>query len=499
MAKASISICKGKGSMAHNNRDFITENVDQSRTKDNITYVQEPLEVAYEKCFGQAIEEYNARQKRSDRKIDGVSGYMEQVRTSGNGEKLFYENVVQIGNMFDSHVGTPQGEVCKQILDEYMRGFQERNPNLYVFNAVLHLDEQTPHLHIDYIPLAHGYKQGLSVRNSLDRAFGEQGIEGKSNKYENRTIAWQKAEKDHIEPIMVRHGLQRAEDKGLDQEHLTVDQYKAVAERIHAEVRQMPKQIETAPMMFNKERVTVRKDDLERLEQRAKLSLEHEKATKKLVSDLKQDRKEGREYIEKQMSKADSHELTAQRTLERANEEYRKAKEVRLQAERLYHQQKELNQTYNELVTVYQSQKETIADLQTENRTLRAEILDLRQSVEKRIQQAVEPLKEQIQAFKERIADLEERLHGMCQSLTNVTKAFGMLKHDKEDGYAVSLNDKQSRLFTAIEKYTTKWLREERKEEMAVDVEKHIGISKGISKEIDALTPHRNRGMDRGR
>ena len=93
MAKASISIVKGKGSMNHNNREFFTENVDQNRTPDNITYKRETLEQAYEKCFGQAVEEYNAKQKRADRRIDGAKGYMEQIRNSKNGEKLFYENV----------------------------------------------------------------------------------------------------------------------------------------------------------------------------------------------------------------------------------------------------------------------------------------------------------------------------------------------------------------------------------------------------------------------
>ena len=195
MGKASISVVKGKGSLNHNNREFVTDNVDRNRIKDNITYKCESLEDAYRHCFDEAIRNYNAKQKRADRQIDGVAGYMEQIRTSKNGEKLFYENLIQVGNMRDSGVGMEQGEVCKQVLDEYMRGFQERNPNLYVFNAVMHLDEQTPHLHIDYIPVAHGYKNGLQARNSLDRAFREQGVDGKSNKYENRTIAWQNGEK----------------------------------------------------------------------------------------------------------------------------------------------------------------------------------------------------------------------------------------------------------------------------------------------------------------
>lgn len=499
MAKASISVCKGKGSLNHNNREFVTENVDPNRTPDNITYKRETLEQAYEKCFGQAVEEYNAKQKRVDRRIDGAKGYMEQIRNSKNGEKLFYENVVQVGNMFDSHVGTAQGEVCKEILDDYMRDFQKRNPNLYVFNAVLHMDEQTPHLHIDYIPLAHGYKQGLSVRNSLDRAFGEQGIEGKSNKYENRTIAWQNREKDHIEGIMKAHGLERAEDRGLDQEHLTVDQYKAVAERIHNEVKQIDKQIESKPTFFSKKTVKVKVEDLEQLEHRAKLSLVHEKATKELVKEVKKDVQETHQYNLDHMSKALMYQQGAENLFDRANEEKKKAEELRQKAEKMVKAQEELNDRYKRLYNAYTDQKQTIESLQTENTSLKRQNADLRATIEERVQKAVEPLQKQIQGFKERIADLEERLDGMCQSLTNVTKAFGMLKHDKEDGYQVNLNEKQSRLFTAIEKYTTKWLRTENKEDMAVDVEKHIGISKGISKEIEAITPKRTISHDRGR
>ena len=211
--------------MNHNNRVFLTKNVDPTRTHLNITYKKESLEDAYEKCFGKAIEDYNANQKRADRRIDGIQGYMNQVKNSKNGEKLFYENVVQVGNMFDSHVGTAQGDLCGQILDEYMKGFQKRNPNLYVFNAVLHLDEQTPHLHIDYIPLAHGYQKGLSVRNSLDRSLKEQGIDGKSNKFENSTTAWQEREKSALADCMREHGLERAEESGLKRKHKNLEDY----------------------------------------------------------------------------------------------------------------------------------------------------------------------------------------------------------------------------------------------------------------------------------
>lgn len=500
MAKTSISICKGKGSLRHNNREIITNNVDQSRIADNITYIREPLEVAYEKCFGQAIEEYNSRQKRSDRKISGVKGYMEQIRNSGNGEKLFYENVIQVGNMEDSGVGTAQGELCTQILSDYMLDFMRRNPNLYVFNAVLHLDEKTPHLHIDYIPLAHGYKQGLSVRNSLDRALGEQGVEGKSTKYENRTLAWQRAEKDYIEQIMKGYGLQRSAERGLKREQMTVEQYKAVTSVVRNEVKALPKQIESTPIMFDKKRVSVDKDDLERLEKRARLSMEHEKATRELVKALEQDRTSTREYLDIRMVSALEYEDRAKQKLEQAEMEVRRAEAERDKYLDLYGEQLALNGAYDDLCEERKALRQTIESLQQENNALRGQIVDLRKSIEQRVQEAVAPLMSQIKGFKERIGQLEESLAGTCQSFTNVVKAFGMLKYDEDkNGYRVKLNEKQSRLFDAIEKYTIKWLKVEGQEDLAVDVKEHIGISKGIQKQIDDLTPKRTHDYDLGR
>ncbi|MCD7854776.1 MAG: plasmid recombination protein [Clostridiales bacterium] len=262
---------KGKGSLAHNNREFIEGNVDFDRVKDNVYYKQESLEAAYTNCFAEAIENYNAKQKRKDRRIAGVKGYMEQIKNSGNREKLFYESVIQVGNIYDSAVGTEQGELCKTILDEYMKDFEERNPNLYVFNAVMHCDECTPHLHIDYIPLGRGYKQGLMVRNSLDRAFKQQGIDGKANKKENSTIAWQNREKSALEEVMNRHGVERAAETGLHRENQSVEQFKATVHDTDNRLQQLPQQIEYMPAMFNKEKAVVNTADLKKIEEEAKL------------------------------------------------------------------------------------------------------------------------------------------------------------------------------------------------------------------------------------
>lgn len=359
MKKKSISIAKGKGSMTHNNREFITDNVDKNRTKDNVIYKQESLADAYEHCFGQAILDYNAKQKRKDRHINGVNGYIDKIRNSKNGEKLFYENIVQVGNMFDSQVGTEQGDICKQILDDYMKSFQERNPHLYVFNAVMHLDEQTPHLHIDYIPIATDYQKGLNVRNSLDKALKQQGIEGKANKYQNRTIAWQKGEKKHIEAIMNVYGLERAENKGLDQEHMTVNQYKAVVNEIQNEVKELPRQIDSKPTLFDKGKVSVEKKDLEQLEQRARLSLMHEKASQQLVSELKEKQKEMQEMT-----------LAAAKSNAKAQEEIAKAELEYKKYQALYYQQYDLNHINTSLMQDVTKQRQKIEELENKNRSL---------------------------------------------------------------------------------------------------------------------------------
>lgn len=486
----SISVCKGRGSVAHNNREFVTENVDVTKIKDNITYKQEPLELAYEKCFGQAIEEYNEKQSRADRRIDGARGYMEQIRTSKNGEKLFYETVVQVGNMQDSHIDTTDGQTCKKILDEYMRDFQKDNPNLYVFNAVLHADEQTHHLHIDWIPLAHGYQKGLQCRNSLDRALKEQGIGGKANKHDNSTLRWQNAQKDRIEIIMREYGIEREEEKGLGRKHQTVDQYKAQTEIIANEVAQLPAQIESKPIRFDKDRVSVKKEDLERLEQRAKLSIVQEKTVKKAVEEVKKDQKSTEHYVLRKMAMASN-------TLDSAEAEYSKARKEREDAERekakwqkQYKLQKDLNENYKVLRADWENQREIVGVLQNENTSLKAENDDLRRSTEESIEKATEPLKTKIDVLERQNKGLKSRLADVCEHFASVVKAFNMLKYDKEDGYQIfNLSGKQSRLFDAIEKFATGILREHGAESDARDIEKNIGISKDIRNEIKELEP----------
>ena len=225
----TISFVKGKGSLSHNNRDFVAENVDQDRMDWNVYYIQQSLREAYDQLFGAAVAEYNSKQKRKDR---WVSDYLTDIKNSGNNEKPFYEVVVQIGRKEDTGVLGMDGkisidaEAAKMILDEYARTFQERNPNLYLFNAVLHMDEATPHLHLDYIPVAHGYKTKMHTRNSLTKALQEMGIEPATSKLDTETMHWQAREREYLMGMCLERDIE-IDILGEKRDNYTIPEYKA--------------------------------------------------------------------------------------------------------------------------------------------------------------------------------------------------------------------------------------------------------------------------------
>lgn len=157
---------------------------------------------------------------------------MNDIKNSRNGEKQFYEIVVQIGKKDDTGVLDAEGNLsvdakaASEILDEYARSFRERNPNLYLFNAVLHMDEATPHLHLDYIPVAHGYKSKLHTRNSLTKALQEMGIAPAVSKTDNETTHWLEREREYIKGLCLEREIE-VEILGVKRDNYTIPEYKA--------------------------------------------------------------------------------------------------------------------------------------------------------------------------------------------------------------------------------------------------------------------------------
>lgn len=218
--KSTISAMVGKGSVNHNSRKFKAENVDGSRTHLNIDYCNENIKKVYHELFDEALKRYNNKQTRADRRI---GNYYEKIRNSKQ-EKPFHELILQIGDKENMSAESENGQLARQILDEYYRGFQERNPQLKVFSAHLHMDEATPHLHIDFVPFTTGSKRGLDTRVSLKQALAAQGFKG-GTRGDTEWNQWVSAEKSVLAFVMERHGIEW-EHKGTHEKHLSVLDYK---------------------------------------------------------------------------------------------------------------------------------------------------------------------------------------------------------------------------------------------------------------------------------
>lgn len=210
----------GKGSVNHNSRKFKAENVDGERSHLNIDYCNEPIKKIYHELFDDALKRYNEKQTRADRRIEN---YYEKIRNSKQ-EKPFHELILQIGDKENMSAESENGQLAREILDEYYRGFQERNPQLKVFSAHLHMDEATPHLHIDFVPFTIGSKRGLDTRVSLKQALSAQGFKG-GTRGDTEWNQWVSAEKSALAFVMERHGIEW-EHKGTHEKHLSVLDYK---------------------------------------------------------------------------------------------------------------------------------------------------------------------------------------------------------------------------------------------------------------------------------
>ena len=214
--KRTISFMTGKGSVNHNSRKFHAKNTDPERSCLNVEYCNENVKDVYHELFDEALARYNEKQTRSDRRIDD---YHEKIR-SGKQEKPFHEIILQIGDKDNMGAKTENGQLAAKVLDKYMWDFQRRNPTLRVFSAYLHMDEATPHLHIDFVPYTTGSKRGLDTRVSLKQALSALGFKGGTRR-ETELNQWVAYEKEQLAAVMLEHGIEW-EKKGTHEKHLSV-------------------------------------------------------------------------------------------------------------------------------------------------------------------------------------------------------------------------------------------------------------------------------------
>ena len=495
-----VSMPQGKGSQLHNRREYekigkpIPDNIDVSKSSENITLVDKDIKQAYQEIFGEALEKYNAKQKRADRKIED---YCDHIKKSKNGEKLFYEDVVQWGSKEDFQKPETR-ERAKEALVKYVEGFEERNPNLKLIGAYIHMDEASPHLHLDYVPVATGYSRGLETRNSLDKAMKQMGFQPESeSRKNNATKLWKENERAVFGQICRGLGLEVEQERKSERKSLTVDEYKEARDEMIGEIEQ-----EKNAIVAEVEPLRELKTGIDEIENTGKTILPGVVAVKK--KDLEAVKEQAKAYTANRDEIGELRQRSAavsqreQRADQREQQLDNKAQELARQQQQLqqmYQRQLNLNQLLEKSERDGRAKDKKIADLQTENTSLRGQIRSLTAQLD------------QVKAeLWEKINNLRDKLKGAYESLTNVVKAVGMLKYDREKDqngnytygkYGISnLSKAQDKLIDGLAEYGAKWAREDGFPEMAEEMEKRVGISKGIEKIIEPQAPKRSRGYE---
>ncbi|MEX5522909.1 plasmid recombination protein [Bacillus cereus] len=228
-----------QSSLSHNNRENIYGNpgIDPARLHENIYFVQKDIRSVYKDVFQEAVDKYNEKQKRNDRKIDD---YYNKVHKDDKTHEQ-RELVVAIGEGKDD---SKYREAKKKALKRYAEAFQERNPNLAVYNMVLHDDEANPHLHINYVPNFES-SRGLTRRVGMDRALQQQGVEGTGRKL---IAHWRALETAYIEQLAKEHIPNFERANVGSHKYMKVRQYKEYAEAkstIENQVQERETQLQT--------------------------------------------------------------------------------------------------------------------------------------------------------------------------------------------------------------------------------------------------------------
>lgn len=414
MVKLSISFntSSKKTNIRHNNRELEEEEYElpahkhiiRELSKENVVLIKEPIEEVYEKLFGEALKEYNSKQKREDRKI---KDYLKHIKQS----KCYdyqREFIIAVGdkNFFDEISEELKIKYFKLILKDLVKDFIKNNPNLYVYNAVIHFDEQgAPHAHVNVVPFAKGYKKGLKVQPSFRKALFNQGF--KNSDKDNLKNFCEKQVKS-FEEILKKHGIERKivgtnkikdmrEYKALQQEleeikerELTeIQNKKQELEQVKQELKQNIKSLKTTyinkqieVIEENKETITQQKANIAELERnKGQISTE--------IGNMKY-------YIEKQKGTYKHNENALKKQNDTINENKQNIRNQEIVQGVNEYTINSQNDTINENKETITQQKADIAELERNKGQISTEIKNMVEDIEKQKSLIIERVNDEI-------------------------------------------------------------------------------------------------------
>ena len=348
--------------------------------------------------FDEALAEFNAKQKRKDRFIEN---YYEKIR-DGKQEKTFYEVIFQVGNREDMSAEGENAELAKTILDKFYRSFLERNPQLHVYSAHLHMDEATPHLHINFVPFSQGNKRGLETQVSLKGALKAQGIVG-SGRSDTEWNRWIEKEKEACAISMERYGVEW-NYLGTHKEHLSVLEYKK-QERIK-EVQQLEEKQER--LQENVEQV---EENIREGEREAENAWVEVTEARKEVADIRQEIAVAKEELQEIKDNIQEEKQTLQ-----------------FEVEEIKQDKREHLESYHKMLAEFNEEKkkaeDEMADIQSQKDILdsaikyETEILAEKEAETKKAEQKLSLIKEMLNKYQ----DPGDRLDKMVELQIQVNK-----------------------------------------------------------------------------
>lgn len=322
-----------RSSLSHNNRENIHGNprIDPFRLQENIYFVKKDIRDIYKDVFQEAVNKYNEKQKRKDRKI---KDYYDKVKKDTKTHEQ-RELVIAIGEGNDD---SKHRKVKKEVLKRYAETFQERNPNLAVYNMVLHDDEANPHVHINYVPNFES-SRGLTRRVGMDRALQQQGIEGKSIEL---LANWRALETAYIETL-AKEKIPEFERANVgSHKYMKVRQFKEYAEtKLIVENQVQEKEIELGIINNQVKNVEEKTEELQIVK-------------KHIESDVVN--------IYKELKTVKQQVDSEQEKLQLINEQYREIEKKVKQKEKEWNNR--MNQLPNEEITIPFLRKEIVIDVQ---------------------------------------------------------------------------------------------------------------------------------------
>ncbi|PEA52902.1 mobilization protein [Bacillus pseudomycoides] len=456
-----------QSSLSHNNRENIHGNpgIDPARSEENIYFVQKNIRSVYKDVFQEAVDKYNEKQKRNDRKIQD---YYDKIHKDDKTHEQ-RELVVAIGEGKDD---PKYREAKKEALRCYAEAFQERNPNLAVYNMVLHDDEANPHLHINYVPNFES-SRGLTRRVGMDRALQQQGIEGKGTEL---IVNWRTLETAYIEELAKEHIPDFERANVGSHKYMKVRQYKEYAETksfVENQVQEKETQLQvvdhhlkdteekTKELQIVKKRlesdVVDKYKELETVKQQVESGSEKLQLIDQRYVELEKRVKQKQEELDSVVDQVPNEPikipfLRKEVITEVQDKMFGKAEITKKQTRNYVlspEQYQELTKQVNAAVTIkkdyerlrktdfvkeYQSLKRTAEGWMEENRTLKQE--------KGQLQKEVGTLKTEIRSLKAHIRDLQTNIKVLYQETKKVFKekfkAFRGLVKNELDGKGVN-------------------------------------------------------------